>query len=113
MLKHLEDEGDLNMIIDNGGNLLIVCPKCRTVWHGKFTPAMLPGHPGPPGGAVVSPKGAAATAGAAFLSPRVIDLSKVLSGQPGDKMMTAYMEKSDLLKDAGIDIASLDDLKPI
>jgi hypothetical protein len=127
MLKHLEDKGDLNMIIDDGGNLLIICPKCKTVWHGKFTLAMSPGiAAAPPGGAapkgftIVTPRGAAAPDGFVAINPEVVPMSprfaalqQVLSGQPGKKMvMTAYMEKSDLLKDAGIDMESIDDLKP-
>ncbi len=112
MLKHLEDEGDLNMIIDKDGNLLIVCSKCKTVWHSKFTLALLPGHAGPPGGGT-------APLGVTILNPRIVGaphaftaLQDVLSGQSGEKtVMTAYMEKSDLLKDAGIDMDSIDDLK--
>jgi hypothetical protein len=118
MLKHLEDEGDLNMIIDNGGNLLIVCSKCKRVWHGKFTLALSPGvAAAPPGGAapqgftIVTPRGAAAPAAPA-VSPGAAALQQVLSRQPGEKMrITAYMEKSDLLKDAGIDKESINDLK--
>ena len=123
MLKHLEDEGDLNMIIDDDGNLLIVCPKCRTVWHGRFTPALLPGHPGSPGGGpepldvtIATRRGAGAPAAPdrfIAINPEVGTFKEIFKGQLGDKMMTAYLEKSDLLKDAGIDMESLDDIKTI
>lgn len=42
MLKHLDDDGDLNMLIDDGGSLIIVCSKCKKIWHDKLTMAESP-----------------------------------------------------------------------
>ena len=37
MLKHIDDEGELNMLIDDAGGLLIICSKCKKIWQGKLT----------------------------------------------------------------------------
>lgn len=38
VLKHLEDDGDLNLLVDNKGSALILCAKCKRVWFSKFRP---------------------------------------------------------------------------
>jgi hypothetical protein len=42
MMKHIEDEAELNMLIDNAGNLLVICSKCKTIWQGSLTLAESP-----------------------------------------------------------------------
>jgi len=37
MLKHMQDDGEFNMLIDDTGTLLIVCSKCKKIWTGKLT----------------------------------------------------------------------------
>jgi hypothetical protein len=37
MLKHMADDGDFNMLIDDDGDLLVVCSKCKKIWTGKLT----------------------------------------------------------------------------
>lgn len=39
MLKHMEDNADFNMLIDDSGILLVVCSHCHRVWTGKLTVA--------------------------------------------------------------------------
>ncbi len=34
MLKHLPSGGDLDIVIDDNGNLLIFCPTVKKVWFG-------------------------------------------------------------------------------
>lgn len=36
MLKHMNDQGNLNLLIDNSGGLLVVCAKCKKVWSGAL-----------------------------------------------------------------------------
>ena len=36
MHKHIEDNGDLNILVNNNGAALIVCSKCGYKWHGQF-----------------------------------------------------------------------------
>lgn len=38
MLKHIEDEGDLNMLINDSGEVLYLCSECRKQWIGAATP---------------------------------------------------------------------------
>jgi len=42
MLIHLEDDTTFNMIVDDAGTLLVVCPRCKKVWTGKLTLAETP-----------------------------------------------------------------------
>ena len=42
MLKHLDDGGALNMVIDTAGNLLVICSKCKRIWQGDLTLAESP-----------------------------------------------------------------------
>lgn len=37
MLRHLADDGDFSMLIDDDGNRLVVCSKCKTLWTGKLS----------------------------------------------------------------------------
>jgi hypothetical protein len=37
MLKHMNDGAELNMYVDDRGNLLVVCSKCKNVWTGNLT----------------------------------------------------------------------------
>jgi len=39
MLRHMEDNADLNMLVDKGGNLICVCSKCKRMWTGHLTPS--------------------------------------------------------------------------
>lgn len=43
MLKHIEDGADFNMLIEDGGGLLVACSKCKKVWTGTLTLARSPG----------------------------------------------------------------------
>ncbi len=36
MLKHMEDNADLNMLIDDAGSMLVICSKCKRLWTGKL-----------------------------------------------------------------------------
>jgi hypothetical protein len=36
--KHLEDGGDLNMVVNDGGQGLIACATCHKKWFAAFTP---------------------------------------------------------------------------
>jgi len=36
MLKHLDDDANLNMLIDDSGTLLVICEKCHNVWKGEL-----------------------------------------------------------------------------
>jgi hypothetical protein len=38
MLKHIEDNGDLNILINSSGAILLVCSVCKTMWTGTFSP---------------------------------------------------------------------------
>jgi hypothetical protein len=42
MMKHMDDGAELNMIVDDNGNLLASCSKCRKVWTGSLTPVESP-----------------------------------------------------------------------
>lgn len=42
MLKHMEDGGEFNMLIDDAGNLLVLCSKCKKVWTGRLAFAESP-----------------------------------------------------------------------
>ncbi len=35
MLKHIDDEAELSILIDDGGTLLLICSKCKKIWQGK------------------------------------------------------------------------------
>ena len=37
MLKHIDDEEELNMLIDDTGTLLVICSRCKKIWQGKLT----------------------------------------------------------------------------
>ena len=37
MNKHIEDNGDLNILVNNNGAALIVCSECGNKWHGQFS----------------------------------------------------------------------------
>lgn len=37
MLKHIDDEGELNILIDDAGSLLLICSGCKKIWQGKLT----------------------------------------------------------------------------
>jgi len=39
MLKHMEDAGKCNMLIDNAGELLVICSECKMTWTGKIASA--------------------------------------------------------------------------
>lgn len=41
MLKHMEDGGELNVLLDDKGTVLLVCDKCREVWAGSVTVVQL------------------------------------------------------------------------
>ena len=36
MLKHIEDQGDLNLVINDEGEMLLVCSACRKIWTGSL-----------------------------------------------------------------------------
>ncbi len=36
MHKHVEDDGDLNVIVNDGGQLLVVCSQCKKGWLGRL-----------------------------------------------------------------------------
>lgn len=38
MYKHLEDNGDINVLINTDGNALLVCSACGHKWFGNFVP---------------------------------------------------------------------------
>ena len=38
MLAHLEDKGDLNVLIGDEGEYCFVCSKCGKIWCGRLTP---------------------------------------------------------------------------
>jgi hypothetical protein len=38
MFKHIEDDGDLSIVVDDKGSLLVVCSKGHT-WLGSLEPA--------------------------------------------------------------------------
>jgi hypothetical protein len=42
MLKHIDDEAELNILIDDGGVLLVICSGCKKIWQGKLTLAESP-----------------------------------------------------------------------
>ena len=42
MMKHTNDGAELNVIVDDNGNLLASCSKCRKVWTGSLTPVESP-----------------------------------------------------------------------
>jgi hypothetical protein len=39
MLKHVNDNGDLNTFVNNEGDALIRCSACSRTWYVQFTPA--------------------------------------------------------------------------
>jgi len=41
MLKHMEDGGELNVLLDDQGTVLLVCDKCKEVWTGSVTAVQL------------------------------------------------------------------------
>ncbi len=41
MRKHLKDNGDINVAIDDEGNVIFVCSTCGCKWFDKITPAFL------------------------------------------------------------------------
>lgn len=38
MYKHLEDKGDINVLINTDGSALLVCSVCGEKWLGDYTP---------------------------------------------------------------------------
>lgn len=36
MLQHMNDQGDLDLLIDDSGGFLVVCSKCKKVWSGAL-----------------------------------------------------------------------------
>ena len=38
MYKHLEDKGDINVLINTDGNAVLVCSKCGHQWLGSYKP---------------------------------------------------------------------------
>lgn len=36
MLQHMDDRGDLNILIDDSGSMLVICSKCKKVWSGTL-----------------------------------------------------------------------------
>ncbi len=42
MLKHIPSGDDIDIVIDDDGNLYIICDKQGKVWTGKLTPNNIP-----------------------------------------------------------------------
>jgi len=38
MYKHIEDNGDIHMLVNSKGETLLVCAECGGRWYGEFTP---------------------------------------------------------------------------
>ena len=38
MYKHLEDKGDINVLINTDGDAVLVCSKCGHKWFGHYNP---------------------------------------------------------------------------
>lgn len=38
MQKHLDDDGDLNVVVNDSGQALFACAKCHKMWMGVFEP---------------------------------------------------------------------------
>jgi len=36
MMKHIDDEGDLSLVLNDAGEVLVVCTECGKKWTGKF-----------------------------------------------------------------------------
>lgn len=36
MLQHMDDRGDLNILIGDSGEMLVICSKCKKVWSGTL-----------------------------------------------------------------------------
>ncbi len=36
MLKHMEDNADLNILVDDTGSIVVICSKCKKLWSGKL-----------------------------------------------------------------------------
>ena len=45
MYKHLNDDGDINVVINTQGHALLVCSKCGNKWFGNYLPNV--GTPSP------------------------------------------------------------------
>lgn len=41
-LRHIEDGAELTFLINNAGDVLIICSSCRHLWTGKLTPKPWP-----------------------------------------------------------------------
>jgi hypothetical protein len=42
MLRHFEDGSPLNVLVNNEGQMLIVCLACKRVWTTKLEPTAFP-----------------------------------------------------------------------
>ena len=40
MYKHLEDKGDINVLVNTDGSALLVCSICGQKWFGNFEPVV-------------------------------------------------------------------------
>ncbi|MBT8763561.1 hypothetical protein KFV02_06400 [Desulfohalobiaceae bacterium Ax17] len=48
MYKHIEDNGDIHMLVNSKGETLLVCAECGRRWHGRvisFKDDKPPSHP--------------------------------------------------------------------
>lgn len=48
MLKHMEDDGDVNILFSSDGSLLAVCSKCKKIWTVELKVTELPRHQADP-----------------------------------------------------------------
>jgi hypothetical protein len=37
MIIHLEDKGEINILIDDNGAMIAICPICKKIWNGQFS----------------------------------------------------------------------------
>ena len=37
MIVHMEDKGEINILIDDKGAMVAICPICKRIWTGQFS----------------------------------------------------------------------------
>jgi hypothetical protein len=46
MIIHMQDKGEINILIDDSGAMIAICPICKKIWNGQFSIAKsAPAHP--------------------------------------------------------------------
>jgi hypothetical protein len=100
MIVHMEDKGEINILIDDNGAMVAICPICKKIWTGQFSIAKsAPVHP-----LSANIKGKINIKG--YTAPKNLQHAMPI-------LVTMAKNDSDFLKGVGMDIKSINKLTKV